>query len=66
MKLSETEQNLLLRSFPNIELSYETMVHKKVYNSNYVVAFPEGQKFFAWFNTFKTQYVCVLLEISEN
>jgi hypothetical protein len=66
MKLSETEQNLLLRSFPNVELSYETMVHKKVYNSNYVLAVPDGQKCFAWFTTFKTQNVCILLEISEN
>jgi hypothetical protein len=66
MKLSETEQNFLLKSFPNVELSYETMVHKKVYNSNYVLAIPEGQKCFAWFTTFKTQNVCILLEISEN
>jgi hypothetical protein len=66
MKLSETEQNFLLKSFPNIELSYETIVHKKVYNSNYVLTIPEGQKCFAWFTIFKTQNVCVLLEISEN
>jgi hypothetical protein len=66
MKLSETDQNLLLRSFPNVELSYETNVHKKVYNSNYVLAIPGGQKCFAWFTTFKTQNVCILLEISEN
>jgi len=66
MRLSETEQNFLLKSFPNIELSYETMVHKKVYNSNYILAIPEGQKCFAWFTTFKTQNVCILLEISEN
>ena len=66
MKLSETEQNFLLKSFPNIELSYETMVHKKVYNSNYILAIPEGQKCFAWFTMYKSQNVCILLEVSEN
>ena len=66
MRLSETDQSLLLRGFPNLELSYETMVHKKVYNSDFVLAIPEGYKYFAWFTTFKTQNVCVLLEITEN
>ena len=66
MKLLETDQNLLLKSFPNVELSYETMVHKKVYNSNYILAIPEGQKCFAWFTTYKSQNVCILLEVSEN
>ena len=66
MKLSETEQSSLLNNFPNVELSYETMVHKKVYSSDFVLAIPEGRKYFAWFTTFKTQNVCLLLEITEN
>ena len=66
MVLSEVEQNALLKGFPNVELSYETMVHKKVYNADFYMAIPEGRKYFAWFTTFKTQNVCVLLEISEN
>jgi len=65
MRLSETEQSSLLRGFPNLELSYETMVHKKVYNSDFVLAIPDGRKCFAWFTTFKNQNVCVLLEITE-
>lgn len=66
MRLSESDQALLLKHFPNVELSYETMVHKKVYSSDFVLAIPEGGKYFAWFTTFKTQNVCVLLEITEN
>jgi len=65
MRLSEREQNDLLKSFPNIELSYETTVHKKVYNSDFVLAIPEGCKYFTWFTTFNAQNVCVLLEISD-
>jgi hypothetical protein len=66
MKLSELDQTSLLKHFPNVELSYETIVHKKVYSSDFVLAIPEGRKYFAWFTTFKTQNVCVLLEITEN
>jgi hypothetical protein len=66
MRLSETDQSLLLKHFPNVELSYETLVHKKVYSSDFVLAIPEGRKHFAWFTTFKTQNVCILLEITEN
>jgi len=66
MKLSELDQTSILKHFPNVELSYETMVHKKVYSSDFVLAIPEGRKYFAWFTTFKIQNVCVLLEITEN
>jgi len=64
--LSETDRNNLLKDFPNVELSYETIVHKKVYNSDFILAIPEGKKYFAWFTTFKTQNACIMLEINDN
>ena len=69
--LSEYDQNSILKDFPNIELSYETIIHKTVYNDKIkgpqlLLAIPEGFKYFAWFTTFKAQNVCVLLEISKN
>ena len=64
--LSETDRNNLLKDFPNVELSYETIVHKKVYNSDFILAIPEGKKYFAWFTTFKTQNVCIMLETNDN
>ena len=64
--LSETDRNNLLKDFPNVELSYETIVHKKVYNSEFILAIPEGKKYYAWFTTFKTQNVCIMLEINDN
>jgi len=57
----------ILQNFPNIELCFETIIHKTVPNQyNYVLAIPEGRKYFAWFTTYKTQNVCFLLEISNN
>jgi hypothetical protein len=57
----------ILQNFPNIELCFETIIHKTVpVKYNYVLAIPEGRKYFAWFTTYKTQNVCFLLEISNN
>jgi hypothetical protein len=49
--LSEQAKAQLLKSFPPIELSYETITHKNVHFSNYTFAIPEGKKSFAWFNS---------------
>jgi len=64
--LNDDEQYALLKQFPNVELSYETNVHNKVQNADYVLAIPEGKKYFAWFTVFKNQNVCVLMEIGKN
>ena len=64
--LTEYEQNVLLKGFPNAELSYETIVHNKVQNADFVLAIPDGKKFFAWFTVHKRQNVCVLMEIGYN
>lgn len=52
----------ILRRFPNLQLSYEKMIHKKV-DSDYCQAIPYGKKYFAWFTFFNDTSVCVLLEI---
>jgi hypothetical protein len=63
-KQTETQtQTHLLKRFPNIELSYEGLVHNKVFNADYVLAIPAGKKAFVWFTTFQQQHVCVLMEI---
>ena len=66
MILTEIDKSLLIKDFPYIEPFYETIVHKKVYNSDFILAIPYGQKCFVWFTTFKNQNVCVILEINEN
>ena len=66
MSLSKLDQCALLKEFPFVKLSYETIVHKKVYNSDFIVAIPDGKKYFAWFTTYKTQNICVILEITEH
>ena len=65
-QLTQYEQNELLKSFPNVELSYETIIHNKVHKFDSVLAIPEGDKYFAWFTVFEKQNVCILMEISDN
>jgi hypothetical protein len=65
--LTDLEKQELLKEFPsNLELSYETLIHNKVYNAEYIQAIPEGKKCFAWFTTFRSQNICVLLELGGN
>jgi hypothetical protein len=60
--LSAYEQKGILSEFPkNVKLSYENIIHKKVY-CDFVLAVPQGKKCFAWFSR-KGFYV---LQIGEN
>lgn len=47
--LSEDTQQKIINEFKslsvNTELSYETWVHKKVYDAKYVSAIPEGKRY---------------------
>lgn len=63
--LREQEKEQILSEFPNIKLSYENIIHKKVY-SNFVLAIPEGKKCFAWFTNSKSGNICYILELKEN
>ena len=67
MILQESEIEIILRSFPLVhsELSYEIMTHKKVYNSDIILAIPEGKKCIAWFTIYRSENVCFLLEMDK-
>ena len=64
--LSHSEKESILSEFPNIKLSYENITHKKVYNSDVILAIPEGRKCFAWFTTYNDKNVCFIMELAEN
>jgi|LakMenEpi03Aug12_release.lakeMendotaPanAssembly.Ray.scaffolds.fasta_scaffold234628_2 hypothetical protein len=64
--LTQEDKQTILRDFPDIKLSYETIAHKKVYNSDLIIAIPCGVKCFAWFTTFNDKYVCILFELENN
>ena len=59
MSISDIDLNYILSDFYKFELSYEKLAHKKVYNSNIILAIPEGKKYFAWFTNYKADNVCI-------
>ena len=63
--LSHEEKQSLLRSFPHIKLSYETVIHKKVHNYQLALAIPEGKKCFAWFTFHNDAPTCFVLEVER-
>ena len=65
--LSPTEIHQLMQRFPKIELSYETIPHKKVSPQyNVCLAIPVGIKCYAWFTFDIAEPVCFILEINKN
>ena len=64
--LTQQDKENILSEFPNIKLSYENITYKKVYNSDYIVAIPEGKKCFAWFTSVNDKIVCVIMELTSN
>ena len=52
----------ILKDFPDFELSYELVTHKKVYDADIVLAIPEGQKSYLWFTSYKDNDVCFTID----
>lgn len=63
--ITDEDKELIINKIPVIELSYETVVHKKVFNYELIVGIPEGQKCFAWFTKLKEKNICVILELDN-
>tara|TARA_Y100000588_G_C14184136_1_gene895079 strand:+ start:452 stop:1363 length:912 start_codon:yes stop_codon:yes gene_type:complete len=63
MKLSYTDKDNLLKQFPNIELSYEKKIHKKIHSTDFTISIPKGLKYFAWFQNYKGKNICFFLKL---
>lgn len=63
--LSHKDKESILKEFPNIKLSYENITHKKVYNSDFIIGIPQGQKCFTWFTIYNDNPGCFILELDS-
>lgn len=50
--------------FPKLELSYDKILHKKVYTDLYILL-PYGSRVFAWFTFYKNQNICVIIHMNK-
>lgn len=53
-------------NFPIFKLSYDIVIHKKVYDADIILAIPEGPKLFAWFTVHKKEQMCFLIELNKD
>jgi len=66
MELSQPQLSHIMKRFPDFELSYETISHKKVSAAyNLCMAIPTGKKMFAWFTFHQDKDVCYLLDVNK-
>ena len=63
--INPTEYQQILNNLPHIKLSYENIIHNKVYNADILLAIPKGIKSFVWFTTYQKQNVCFIMELNE-
>jgi len=65
MALTTKEKEDIMRSFPNVKLSYENIIHKKVSNFNWITAVPKGAKCFVWITYYKDRETCFVIELTH-
>ena len=67
MELSHSQISHLMKRFPEFELSYETISHKKVSTEyNLAMAVPSGKKAYAWFTFHQDKDVCYLFDLNKD
>jgi hypothetical protein len=65
MSLSQHDKECLIEKLPDIELSYDNNLHKKVYADIHLVI-PKGKKTLTWFTSYKSKNICVIMELDKN
>jgi hypothetical protein len=67
MELSPNQISHLMNRFPEFELSYETISHKKVTDEyDIAIAIPSGKKAYAWFTFHQDKDVCYLFDLNKD
>lgn len=63
--LTSFEKDMLMKRFPNIELSYNKNIYRKVYAEYYSII-PKGPKSIMWFTYINDKNICVVLILDRN
>ena len=58
--------NILKKKLPIFELSYDNIIHKKVFEKiDYYMLVPNGIKSLLWFTHYKNNYISILIKINK-
>ena len=64
--LNSYQIHQIMQRFPDVELSYETIPHKKVSKDyNVCIAIPVGKKAYLWYTFYGEKDVCFLIELNR-
>lgn len=55
----------VVKKFPQLKLSYDTLSHKKVNDADIIFAIPVGKKCFVWFTVKDNEPICYILELDR-
>ena len=58
--------NSIINMLTKTKLSYETIIHNKVYKSDIIFAIPLGIKCYAYFNYYDAKPCCTLIDVINN
>jgi len=58
------EERHFINKFPKLELSYDNILHRKVYSDLYILI-PQGSRVCSWFTFYKNQPICVIMHINK-
>jgi len=66
MLLTNEDKQTIMNRFPDIELSYDNILHKKVSSTDCYIIIPKGKKVLLWFTYWRDKNVCFTLFLNEN
>lgn len=62
--LSDNDKKKILNRFPTVELSYDKILHKKVYADLFMIQ-PKGIPSFLWFTYYGNRNICIVLQLNR-
>ena len=65
MILSNDDKKYLIDKLPDIEVSYDNIIHNKAYADAYFII-PKGKKTLIWFTYFNDKNICLVLELDTS
>lgn len=63
--LTKEIKDILMKRFPPVELSYDRILHNKVYADAFMII-PSGPKAFMWLTYYNNKNICLILTLNNN